>query len=121
MTRHTPIFRSALRVTLGVIVVLCVPLVATLVTDDVVWTTSDFVLAGVFLATIGIVIEMALRRAGNPIATVGIAVLGVIAAIAGEADDAPGLVLLGLLLVGAACAAAIRRRRRGTEFDSSVP
>jgi hypothetical protein len=48
------------------------------------------------------------RKTGNLAAAVGIAAVGVAAAIAGEADDAPGLVLLGILLIVSACTLGVR-------------
>ena len=102
----------AVRVGLGVALVLSLPLVAMLVTDDVVWSLGDFVTAGVLLATIGAVIELAARKKGNLVVVIGIAVIGVAAAVFGEADDAPGLVLLGFLLIASACALGARTARR---------
>jgi hypothetical protein len=106
------VYRSALRVALGVALVLSLPFVAMLVTDDVVWSLADFVAAGVLLAVIGIVLELAVRKAGNLPTAFGIAALGVAAALFGEADDAPGLVLLGLLLIVSACALGVRTAQR---------
>lgn len=102
------VYRSALRVALGVAFILSMPFVAMLITDDVVWSLADFVAAGVLLAVIGIALELALRRAGNLPTAFGIAALGVAAALFGEADDAPGLVLLGILLIVSACALGVR-------------
>ena len=102
----------AVRVGLGVALVLSLPLVAMLITDDVVWSLGDFATAGVLLATIGVVIELAARKKGNLVVVIGIAVIGVAAAIFGEADDAPGLVLLGLLLIAGACLLGVRTARR---------
>src|SRR3954447_17312340 len=96
--------RSAARVALGVTLVLSLPLVAMQFSEDVVWSLADFVLAGVLLATVGVALELAARRAGNRATAIGIAAAGVAAAVLGEADDAPGLVLLGILLVAGACA-----------------
>lgn len=100
------------RVGLGVAVVLAIPAVAMLVTDEVTWTLSDFVAAGVLLALVGIATELAVRRAGGPLFAAGFAVLGVAATAVGEADDAPGLVLLGLLLVLGGGAMGVRSVRR---------
>jgi hypothetical protein len=105
-------YRSAVRVTLGVALVLSLPFVAMLITDDVVWSLADFVVAGVLLATIGVALELAVRRVGNLAAALGIAAVGVAAAVLGEADDAPGLVLLGILLIGSACALGVRTAQR---------
>jgi hypothetical protein len=52
------------------------------------------------------------RRAGNLAAALGVAALGVAAAVLGEADDAPGLVLLGMLLILSACALGVRTTQR---------
>jgi hypothetical protein len=106
------LYRSAVRVALGVALILSLPLVAMLITDDVVWSLGDFVAAGVLLTTIGVALELAVRRAGNLAAALGIAALGVAAATLGEADDAPGLVLLGLLLIASACALGVRTAQR---------
>ena len=74
---------------------------------DVVGSLADFVLAGVLLTTVGVALELAARRAGNRVAAIGIAAAGVAAAVLGEADDAPGLVLLGILLIASACALGV--------------
>jgi hypothetical protein len=82
-----------------------------LLSDDVVWSLADFVAAAVLLAIIGVAIELAVRRTGNLATAVGLGALGVAAAVFGEADDAPGLVLLGILLVGSGCAIGLRAAR----------
>jgi hypothetical protein len=102
------LYRSAVRIALGVAVILSIPLVAMRFTDEVVWSLADFVAAGVLVTTIGVALELAVRRAGNRVTAVGIAALGVAAGIVGEADDAPGLVLLGILLIVSACALGVR-------------
>lgn len=112
MRTSTPLYRSAARVGLGVALILSMPLVAMQVTDGVVWSRADFVLAGVLLATIGVVLELAARRAGSLPLAAGVAALGVAAAILGGGDDAPGLVLLGILLVVSGCALGVRAARR---------
>jgi peptidoglycan/LPS O-acetylase OafA/YrhL len=108
MNTSRTLSRSAVRIALGVALILSVPLVAMQVTDEVVWSLADFVLAGTLLATIGIALELAVRRTGNLAAALGIAAVGVAAAIVGEADDAPGLVLLGILLIVSACTLSVR-------------
>jgi hypothetical protein len=108
----TNLYRSAIRIALGVALILSLPLVAMLITDEVVWSLADFVLAGILLAAIGVALELAVRKAGNLAAALGIAALGVAAAVFGEADDAPGLVLLGILLVVSACALGVRTAQR---------
>ena len=103
--------RSAVRVAIGVALVLSVPFIGMLVSDDVVWSLADFVAAGVLLSVVGVAIEMAVRRAGNLAMALGLGALGVAAAVFGEADDAPGLVLLGILLVASGCAIGLRAAR----------
>lgn len=107
-----PVGRSALRVALGVAFILSLPLVAMLVTDGVVWSLADFVLAGVLLAIIGVALELAVRKAGTLAAAFGIAGLGLAAAVLGQADDAPGLVLIGILLMASGGALGVRRAQR---------
>jgi hypothetical protein len=100
--------RSVVRVALGVAIVTSLPLIAMQFSDDVVWSLADFVLLAAFLTIIGVGIELAIRRAGGLGTAVGLAALGVAAALFGGADDAPGLVLLGLVLIGTACVLGVR-------------
>ncbi len=110
-TSNTP-YRSAVRVAVGVAFVLSLPLVATLITDEVAWSLADFVAAGVLLAVIGVAVELAVRKAGNLATALGIAAVGFAAAMFGEADDAPGLVLLGILLIVSASVLGVRVTQR---------
>lgn len=105
--------RPAARVALGVGLVLALPAVAT-ARGAAEWSAGDFVLAGVLLSVIGLTLEFALRSAGNVYGAATIAALGVAAAVVGEDDDAPGLVLIGLVLVVSAglLVARITRRAR---------
>ena len=112
MKTSKTLYRSAVRVAVGVALILALPFVGMLISDDVVWSLADFAAAGVFLAAIGVALEMAVRRAGNLTIALAIAVVGVAAAVFGEADDAPGLVLLGILLIGSACALGVRTAQR---------
>jgi hypothetical protein len=112
MKTSKTLYRSAVRVALGVAFILLLPFVAMLITDDVVWSLADFAVAGVFLAAIGVTLELAVRRAANLATALGIAAVGVAAAIFGEADDAPGLVLIGILLIVSACALGVRTAPR---------
>jgi len=100
-----------LRVALGVALILSLPLVAMRFSDEVVWSLADFVLAGVLLSTIGVALELAVKKAGNLALAIGIGTLGVAACVVGHADDAPGLVLLGLALGASGVALGLRRRR----------
>ena len=108
MTPSKELRRSIVRVAVGVAIVTALPLIAMQFSDDVVWSVADFVLVAVLLTVIGVAIELAVRKAGGLGTALGIAALGVAAAGLGEADDAPGLVLLGLVLIATACALGVR-------------
>jgi hypothetical protein len=112
MKTSKTLYRSTVRVGLGVAFVLSLPLVAMQFTDEVVWSLGDFVVAGVLLAAIGVALELAVKKTGNLAVALGIAAVGVAAALLGEADDAPGLVLLGILLIASACALGVRTAQR---------
>jgi hypothetical protein len=112
MRTSRALHRSAVRVAVGVAFILSLPLVAMLITDEVVWSPADFAAAGVLLAIIGVAVELAVKKAGNLAAALGIATLGVVAAMFGETGDAPGLVLLGILLFVSACALGVRTVQR---------
>jgi hypothetical protein len=88
--------------------ILSLPLVAMLVTDEVVWSLADFVRAGVRLTTIGVALELAVkkdlanrnrhrrpRRRGGHLR---------------ERRRRAGLVLPGIVLIASACALGVRAR-----------
>jgi hypothetical protein len=103
--------RPAARVLIGVAALLTLPAVAT-AAGAAEWSFGDFVLAGLLLALVGVTIELAARSAGNLVAAGAIATLGIAAGFAGGADDAPGLTLIGVLLVASAGLLVVRLRRR---------
>jgi hypothetical protein len=102
--------RSALRVAVPTTLVLLVPLVGQL-SAGFDWSVADFVLAGVLLAGTGVLYELALRRPGSFVYRAIATVIGVAAIVAGEADDAPGLVAFGGLVVLGTIALAVRPSR----------
>jgi hypothetical protein len=106
-------YRSAVRVMLATVLILLLPVVAMLITDEVDWGLADFALAAALLVGTGLLLhELAARRAGN-IAYQAIATaIGVAAIVFGEADDAPGLVLFGGLLIVGTVALAVRTAQR---------
>jgi hypothetical protein len=104
--------RPAVRIALVTAVVLLVPLVAMQFTDEVDWGVADFVFAGVLLGGTGLLLERAIRRAGSIGHLAAATAIGVAAIVLGEADDAPGLMLFGLLLILGTVVLAIRRRLR---------
>lgn len=104
-----PLARSAVRVSALVLTILAIPLIGMAASNDVDWSVADFVLAGTLLGLIGICVEIAIRRRGNPVFAGAVACLGVVAAVAGALDDAPGLVLLGVMMIAGGGAVARRR------------
>ena len=106
--------RSARRVAVVTALVLLVPAVLMLVTNGADWGVFDFVFAGAIIAAGGLLIELVVHTRGTAAyLAAGVAgALGVAAMIAGEADDAPGLVGFGLLLVVGMTALTVRNVQR---------
>jgi hypothetical protein len=112
-TMDTPALgKSAVRMTVVVLAVLAIPLIGMALTDEVDWSLADFILAGILLGIIGVSFELAIRRSGNVSIGGAVVGLGIAAAVGGEVDDAPGLVLLGALLITGGVAVTYRRVRR---------
>ena len=80
-------------------------------TDEVVWTIGDFVVVGTLLAVIGFAIELAVKGAGSRAMAVGVVAVGLLSGLWGMAGDAPGLVVLGLVLVVSGLALGMRAAR----------
>ena len=110
---QTPLARSAVRVALVTALVLLIPAVLMLAgepgTD---WGVFDFVFAGVLVMGAGMLVELAVRRPSSVLLRVVAAVVGAAAIALGEADDAPGLMLFGVLLIGGALALSARTALR---------
>jgi hypothetical protein len=100
--------RSAVRVALVTAFILSVPLVAMQFSDEVDWGVADFVFAGVLLAGTGLLLEQAAKKPRNIAYRAAAGAIGVAAIVLGEADDAPGLVLFGCLLIVGTVAMAVR-------------
>jgi hypothetical protein len=104
--------RPAVRIALATAFILLLPLVAMQITDEVDWGVADFVFAGALLGGTGLLFELAARNAGNIAYLAAATAIGVAAIVLGEADDAPGLVLFGCLLIVATVALAVRTAQR---------
>jgi hypothetical protein len=92
--------RPAVRIAIVTALILLVPLVAMQFTEEVNWGVADFVAAGALLWGAGLLLrQLATRRAGNIVYVSVATAIGVVAIVLGEADDAPGLMLFGLLLI----------------------
>jgi hypothetical protein len=94
-----PAYRSAVRVRLATALILLLPAVAMQLTGEVDWGVFDFVFAGILLGGTGLLLEVAVRKPGNIALRVTAIAIGVASVLLGGADDAPGLVLFGLLLI----------------------
>ena len=100
--------RPLVRVSLATAIVLLVPVIV-----SAPWSLADFIAAGVLVAGTGLLLEAAARRPRSlAFRAAGIAI-GVAACLFGNADDAPGLVLFGCLLVLGAAALSARKALRG--------
>ena len=103
---------AVVRVALATAFILLLPLVAMQFTDGVDWGVFDFVFAAVLLGGTGLLLELALRKPRNLVYRAAAAAIGVAAIVLGEADDAPGLVLFGGLLIAGTVALAVRTAQR---------
>lgn len=108
MQQNKTASRSAVRIALVTALILLVPLVGMLISDDVAWGVADFVLAGVLLAATGLLLELAAKNPRNLVYRAAAIAIGLAAIVLGEADDAPGLVLFGGLLVLGTVALTVR-------------
>ena len=104
--------RSAVRVALATAFILLLPLVAMQFTDEVAWGVADFVFAGILLGGTGLLLELATRKPGKVAYRVAALAIGLAAIAFGEADDAPGLVLFGGLLIVGTVALTVRTAQR---------
>lgn len=109
-TRKEPTVNQIAYVRIAVVtgLILLVPLIATLTSEDAGWGVFDFVFAAVLLAGSGLLLELAVRNPGNLVLRGVAAAIGIAAIVVGEADDAPGLVLFGLLLIVGTVALTVR-------------
>jgi hypothetical protein len=112
MKTSKPDHRSAILVALATAFILLLNLVAMQFTDEVNWSLFDFVFAGALLGGAGLLVVRAARRPRNLAYRAAAAAIGVAAIVLGEADDAPGLVLFGCLLIAGTVARAFRTAQR---------
>jgi len=75
------------------------------------WSLFDFALAAALLAGTGLLLALALRRPQIAAYRGAAIALGLLAIVLGEADDAPGLVLFGFLLVGGTVVLTVKTPR----------
>jgi hypothetical protein len=106
------LYRSVIRVALATAFIVLLPLVGMLITDEVDWGLADFVLAAALVGGTGLLLELAARKPGLSAYGAAATAIGVAAIVLGEADDAPGLVLFGGLLIVGTVALAFRTAQR---------
>ena len=107
-----PFSHATVRVAMFVLALLAIPLVGSFASDEFRWSVFDFVLAGTLLAAVGCCLDAAARRRGSVVTAFVVAGFGTAAAVLGERDDAPGLVLVGAMAIAGAVALASRRHQR---------
>jgi hypothetical protein len=118
-----PAYRSTIRIVLVAAFILSLPLLAMLITDEVVWGLGDFALAGVLLVGTGLVHARATRTPRNIAyrAAVGVAIatalillflMGAVGII-GEDGDPADLMYFGVLAVGIVGAVIARLQPEG--------
>ena len=90
---------SVVRVGLATAFVVLLPLVLMQFSDGTDWGVFDFVFAAVLVAGTGALLELAARKPRAIALRVAAGAVGVAAIVFGEADDAPGLVGFGCLLI----------------------
>ena len=100
--------RSFVRVALVTGLILLIPLVANQLTDGPGWSVADFVFAAVLLVGSGLLLELAVSKPRKLAYRVAAGAIAVAAIAFGEADDAPGLVLFGCLLIAGTIVLTIR-------------
>jgi len=108
----TSSYRSAVRVALATAFIVLLPLVAMQFTDEVDWGVADFVLVAALVGGTGVLLELAARKPGVSAYGAVATAIGLAAIVLGEADDAPGLMLFGGLLIVGTVALAIRTAQR---------
>jgi hypothetical protein len=123
MKTNKPAYVSAGRIVLAAAFILLLPLLAMQFTNDVVWSLSDFAVAGGLLVGAGLAYELAARNAGNTAqrAAVGVAVLAVLllvwvslaVGIIGAEGDPADLMYLGVIGVGIVGAIITRFQPQG--------
>ena len=100
------------RVVLTTACILLLPLVAMQFSEEVDWGVFDFGFAAVLLGGTGFLLELAARTPGKLGYRAAAVAIGLAAIVLGEADDAPGLVLFGLLLIVGTVALTVRTALR---------
>ena len=105
-------YRSAVRIAVVTTSVLLVPLVAMQFTAEVDWSPFDFAFAAALVGGTGLLLDLAMSKPSSTAYPAATTVVGVLAIVLGEVDDAPGLVLFGLLLILGTVALTVKTAQR---------
>lgn len=114
--------QSVARVLVATVAILSIPFAANQFADGA-WSLFDFILAGSLIVTAGLLFEVAIRHPGGRTFAVVMLIVGVIAGasvVVGEVDDAPGLILFGLVLLVGALVTSLRTARRSAATSESA-
>jgi len=110
--QEVKMLRSALRVALVTACILLIPLVSMLVSDGAHWSVPDFIMAAVVLGGTGFLLEMLVKNPRSIAFRAAAVAIAIAAIVLGNADDAPGLVLFGCLLILGTVALSMRTALR---------
>lgn len=123
MKTDRTMYQSTMRVLLATALLLSIPLVAKLFTDEMAWDLFDFVVMGALIAGTGLTYELATRMSSNVAyrAAVGVALSGVFllvwinlaVGIIGSEDHPANVMYLGVLAVAFLGAVFARFQPRG--------
>lgn len=120
MKQERTIARSVARVLIAAFVILSIPFAANQFAGGG-WDVYDFVVAGTLIVGTGLLLEVAARKPATVVSAVVMPVLGAIAGasvVLGEFDDAPGLILFGIVLMVGAVVVGLKSTQRGTAANS---
>lgn len=123
MNTQTNFFRSLAEATLFTVLLLSVPFIASYFTDEVVWSASDYIVAGILLFGTGLTYKLiADKTAGTAYkAAVGIALFtglfliwsNLAVGIIGSEDNTFNLIYFGIPLIGIIGAIIVRFKAEG--------
>lgn len=104
--------RSMVRVAVVTGVILLIPLVAMQFSEEWDWQPGDFLFIGALLAGSGLLVELAVKNAGNIRLRAATTAIGVLAIGWGMAGDGPHIVAFGVVLIAGTVALSVRASRR---------
>ena len=122
--------QNIVRIALGTVAILLIPLFAMLFTSEVTWDLADFIIAGLLLFATGLTFHQLVRRAENVAyrAAVGVALVtghilvwvNLAVGIIGSEDNPANLMYVGVLVVGVIGALISRLHPHGMSLTLSA-